>query len=81
MIFGSAIQSRGKDAGHGGLPDPAMSAEDIPVRSSRLFDGVLQGAGNMLLPDNFGELLRTIFARQNGVGHEAKTRLYGIVRA
>ena len=81
MVFGSAIQRHGQDAGDGRLPDTAMSAEDVAVRDAPLLDGVLQGAGDMLLPDHVGEFLRTIFARQNGVGHEAKTRLYGIVRA
>jgi hypothetical protein len=29
----------------------------------------LQGAGNVLLSDDLGELLRTVFARQDGIAH------------
>ena len=38
-----------------------MSAEDVSVRRPSLLQGVLQGAGNMFLPDDLGEFLRTIF--------------------
>lgn len=47
-----------------------MAAEDVAVRSASLLQSILQGAGNVLLSDNFGELLRTIFARQDGIAHE-----------
>ena len=32
-------------------------------------DGILQRAGDVLLPDHVGELLRTVFARQNLITH------------
>ena len=67
MILGAAIQSRGQNAGDSGLTDAAMSAEDVPVSRSSLLDRVLQRPGNMLLSDNFGEFLRTVFAGQDGV--------------
>src|ERR1700719_3287189 len=53
-----------------------MSAEDVPVRAASLFDGVLQRAGHVLLPDDLGELLRTVFAGQDGITHGRKSRLY-----
>src|SRR5271166_1349850 len=53
-----------------------MAAEDVAVGGASLLDGVLQGAGNVLLSDDLGEFLRTIFAGQDGVTHGRKTRLY-----
>ena len=47
-----------------------MAAEYVAVRSASLLQSILQGAGNVFLSDNFGELLRTIFARQDGIAHE-----------
>ena len=47
-----------------------MSAEDVAVSGARLFEGILQRAGDVLLSDHLGEFLRTIFARQDGVAHE-----------
>jgi len=47
-----------------------VTAEDVAVGAASLLDGVLQGAGNVLLSDDLGEPLRTIFARQDGVAHE-----------
>jgi hypothetical protein len=37
-----------------------------------LLDGVLEGAGYVLLPDNFRELLRTVFSGKNLVAHGRK---------
>jgi hypothetical protein len=47
-----------------------VAAENVAMGGAPLFQGVLQGAGDMLLPDHFGELLRPIFTRQDGVAHE-----------
>ncbi len=63
LVRRPAVQRHGQDARHGGLADPAMPAEDVPVRRPSLLDGILQGAGNMFLPDDLGELLRTVLAR------------------
>ncbi len=52
-----------------------MPAEDVPVGSASLFESVLQGAGNVLLSDNLGEFLRTIFARQDGIAHEPENMI------
>src|ERR1700686_556492 len=66
----AAIQSRRQNARHGGLSNAAMPAEDVAVRGPSLFQGILQGARDVLLSDHLGELLRTIFTRQDGVAHE-----------
>ena len=46
-----------------------MPAENVAVRGAPLFQGILQGAGDVLLSDDLGELLRTVFACQDGVTH------------
>jgi len=65
-----AIQGRGQNPRHGSLSNSTMAAEDVAVRGSSLFKGVLQGACDVLLPDHLGELLRTVFTRQDGIAHE-----------
>ena len=40
-----------------------------------LLDGVLEGAGDVLLSDDLGELLRTVFAGQDGVRHEGEEKI------
>src|SRR5579863_2909951 len=72
MVLGAAVQSHCQDAGDGGLADASVSAEDVPVGGASLLDGVLEGAGDVLLSDDLGELLRTVFASQNGVTHEGE---------
>src|ERR1700733_11362175 len=52
-----------------------MSAEDVAVGRASLFDCVLKGPRNVLLSDDLGELLRTVFARQDGVAHEEETSI------
>ena len=47
-----AIQGHGQNASNRRFADAAMSAEDIAVRDALLLDGVLQRAGDMVLPDN-----------------------------
>jgi hypothetical protein len=75
MVLGAAIQSRRKNTGYGRLPDSAVAAEDVPVGRPSLLDPILQRASHMLLSDDFGEFLGTVFARENGITHEPKTRL------
>ena len=58
-----------QNAGDCGFADAAVSAEDVAVGGASLFDGVLQGAGDVLLSDDLGELLRTVLAGQDGVAH------------
>ena len=77
LVRGAAIQRHGQDARDGGLADAAMAAENVAVGGASLLDGVLQGAGNVLLPDDLGEFLRTVFAGQNLVAHDGeKVQLY-----
>ena len=78
MILGAAVKGGGQDAGDGGFADAAVSAEDVAMGGASLLDSVLEGTGDVLLSDDLGELLRTVFAGQNGIRHEAKRRLYGM---
>jgi len=59
----AAVQAHGQDAGNSRLPDATMSAEDIAVGDALLFDGIFEGARNVLLPDHIGKCLRTILTR------------------
>ena len=60
LVRRAAVQRHGQDARYRRLADPAMSAEDVPVRCPPLLHGVLQGPGNMFLADDLGEFLRTV---------------------
>ena len=62
MILGAAIQGHRQNARNGGFADTAMPTEDVSVGNSLLLDGVLQGAGNVILTDNVCELLGPVFA-------------------
>lgn len=57
-----AVERGGEDARDGGFADAAMSAEDVAVRDAALFERVLQGARDVVLSGDVGELERTIFA-------------------
>ena len=46
-----------------------MPAKNVAVSDAFLLNGVLQGAGNVFLPDDFGEFLRPVFARKNLIAH------------
>ena len=72
MILRAAVQSRRQNAGDRGLPDAAMSAVDVAVRCSSLLDRILERAGDVLLSDDLGELLRTVFTGQDGITHESE---------
>ena len=52
-----------------------MSAEDVPVRRALLFDRVLERAGDVLLPDHFGEFLGAVLARQDLIAHGVDSRI------
>ena len=62
----------GENARDGGFADAAVPAENIAVCDTSLLDGVLEGAGDVLLPDDFGKLLRTVFSGENLVAHGRK---------
>src|SRR5262249_3483936 len=49
----------------------------VAVGGASLLDGVLEGAGNVLLSDDLGELLRTVFSGEDGVGHEPEVDYTG----
>ena len=53
-----------------------MAAENVAMGGASLLDSVLEGAGDVLLSDDLGKFLRTVFAGQDGVAHERKRRLY-----
>src|SRR5208337_4759407 len=72
LVGGAAVERHGQNAGDGGFPDAAMAAEDVTVGGSSLLNGVLQRARDVLLSDDLGEFLGTVFARQDGVTHELK---------
>ena len=79
LVRGAAVERHGQDAGDGGFADAAMAAEDVAVRNALLLDGVLQRAGDVLLANDFGEFLRTVFAGQDLVAHGLEEiRLYVI---
>ena len=68
-IFRAAVQSRSQDSSDGGFADAAMAAEDVAVGGASLLEDILQGAGDVLLSDDLGEFLGTVFAGQDGVTH------------
>ncbi len=70
LVRRAAVQRHRQNARDGGLADAAMSAENVAVGGASLLDGVFQGAGDVVLPDDFGEFLRAVFAGQDLVAHE-----------
>ena len=69
MVLGAAVQRHGQNAGDGGFADAAVSAENVAVRDALLLDGVLQRAGDVVLPDHVGELLGPVFAGKDLIAH------------
>src|SRR2546426_4174604 len=69
LIRGPAIQSHGQNARHRRFPNPAVPAKDVAVRRPPLLNGILERAGNMLLPDYLGKFLRTVLTRQDLIAH------------
>jgi hypothetical protein len=72
LVGRAAVQSRGQNPRHGGFSNAAMAAENVTVRRSFLLESILQGTGNVLLADDLGEFLRTIFTRQDGIAHAGR---------
>ena len=68
-IHATAVQRHGQNAGDRSFADPAMSTENIAMRNPLLLNGVLQGAGDVLLPNDFRKFLWTVFAREDLVAH------------
>lgn len=63
-----AVEGLGHDPGQGGLASAAHAAENQGVRHPAAQQGVLEGADNVLLADNLGEILRPGFAGKDEVG-------------
>ena len=78
VVLRLAIQRHGQNASDGCLADAAMAAENVAMRDASLLDGVLQGAGDVVLPNHLRKLLGPVFARENLITHGRKSRLYGV---
>ena len=72
MILRTAVQRHREDSRDGGLPNAAMAAKYVAMGRASLLDSVLQRTGHVLLSDDLGEFLGTVFARQDGVTHEGE---------
>ena len=51
-----------------------MTTEKLAMRGPPLLDSVLERAGNVVLADDIGELLRAVFTRENLVAHGKEMR-------
>ena len=58
----AAVERHGQDAGDGGLADAAVAGEDVAVGDAVLGERVHQGHGDVVLSDDVGEALGTVFA-------------------
>src|SRR4029077_17523107 len=77
LIRRTAIQRHGQNARDRGFANAPVPAENVSMRRSSLLNRILQRAGNVFLPDDFGEFLRTVFAGQDLIAHgEEIIRLY-----
>ena len=66
---GFAVQCLRQNAGGGGLADSARTHKKIGLRKPAGVHRILKRARDVLLPDDFGECLRTILAGENSVTH------------
>jgi hypothetical protein len=46
-----------------------MAAEDVAMRYTLLFEGILKCAGDMLLPDHLRKALRTVLTGEDLITH------------
>jgi ABC-type ATPase with predicted acetyltransferase domain len=51
-----------------------MTAENVAVSGSPLFKSILERAGDVVLADDLGELLRTVFTGQYLITHDEDVR-------
>jgi len=63
------IQRFCQDAGGRGFSDATRTDEEISLREALRVHGILQGAGDVILPDHLGEGLRTVFSGEHTVTH------------
>src|SRR3989338_7015628 len=66
-----AVRGFRQDARRGGLAHAARAGKDVGVRHLVLLEGVLEGADDGFLADDFVEGLRAVFARDYLIGHSA----------
>lgn len=64
-----AIQRLGQNAGRGRLADPPWTHEKIGLSDPSGGNGILQGAGDVFLPDHFFKGPGTVFSGKNAVAH------------
>jgi hypothetical protein len=69
LVRRAAVQGHGQDSRNRSFPNTTMPAEDVTVSGAALLDRILQSASDVLLPDNFRELLRTVFSGKDLVAH------------
>jgi hypothetical protein len=80
MFRRAAIQGHRQDARDRRLADTAMSAEYIAVCCSSLLDTVFERTGDVILADNLGEFLGTVFTGENLITHEEYLRRLYVMR-
>jgi hypothetical protein len=71
---GFAVQRFCEDPGGRGFPDAARADEQVGMADALLGDGVLQGARDVFLSDDFIEPLRSPLSCKYFVGHEFRVR-------
>jgi hypothetical protein len=69
MIFGAAIQGHRQNTGNGGFTDATVPTENVAMRDALLFDGVLERAGDVVLPNDVREFLWPVFAGKDLIAH------------
>ena len=69
----AAVQRHGQDARDGGLADAAVAGEDVTVGDAVLGERMHQSHSDVVLSDDVGEALGTIFASEYLVGHRVES--------
>src|SRR6266567_2813163 len=69
LVGRTAVERHRQDSGHRRLSNSAVPAEDVSMRGASLVNGILQRAGDVLLPNDFRKFLWTVFAREDLVAH------------
>jgi len=73
-VCAEAVEALGQQAGAGGLADPADAGEQEGMGHAVLGDGTGEGTGNVLLPREVLEGLRTVLSGQDDVTHAHSLR-------
>src|SRR5438132_1683437 len=72
-----AVDRLGQDAGGRRLPGSAYSRKQVGVGDTALFDRVLQGLGNRILPNQVAKRLRPVLEVKGLVRHRLPRQFYG----